>query len=88
VDPDVSKKYVTFLFNALNAELNPICHLLALLGAHPIFHISRISVNGSRPRKFESSKYNETLKKDVTLPIDTSETTCQAMQRHIQADRN
>ena len=28
----------------LNAELNPICHLLALLGAHPILHISRIRV--------------------------------------------
>jgi len=31
-------------FNPLNAELNPICHLLALLGAHPIFHVSRIRV--------------------------------------------
>ena len=28
----------------LNAELNPICHLLALLGAHHILHISRIRV--------------------------------------------
>jgi hypothetical protein len=25
----------------LHTELNPICHLLALLGAHHIFHISR-----------------------------------------------
>jgi hypothetical protein len=32
-------------FNPLNAELNPICHLLALLGAHPIFHVRRIRVN-------------------------------------------
>jgi len=31
-------------FNPLNAELNPICHLLALLAAHPIPHISRIRV--------------------------------------------
>jgi len=31
--------------NPLNAELNPICHLLALLGAHLIFHVSRIRVN-------------------------------------------
>ena len=30
--------------NTLNAELNPICHLLALLGAHLIFHVSRIRV--------------------------------------------
>jgi len=32
------------LFNPLNAELNPICHLLALLGAHHILHVSRIRV--------------------------------------------
>ena len=31
--------------NPLNAELNPICHLLALLGAHLIFHVSRLRVN-------------------------------------------
>jgi len=30
--------------NPLNAELNPICHLLALLGTHHILHISRIRV--------------------------------------------
>jgi hypothetical protein len=32
-------------FNPLKAELKPICHLLVLLGAHLIFHISRIRVN-------------------------------------------
>jgi hypothetical protein len=32
-------------FNPLNAELNPICHLLALLGAHLILHVSGIRVN-------------------------------------------
>ena len=31
--------------NHLNAELNPICHLLALLGVHHFLHISRIRVN-------------------------------------------
>jgi len=31
--------------NPLNAELNPICHLLALLVAHHILHVSRIRVN-------------------------------------------
>jgi hypothetical protein len=31
--------------NPLKAELNPACHLLALLGAHNILHISRIRVN-------------------------------------------
>jgi hypothetical protein len=29
---------------SLNAKLNPICHLLALLGAHHIPHVSRIRV--------------------------------------------
>jgi hypothetical protein len=29
----------------LNAELNPTCHLLALLGAHHILHFSRVRVN-------------------------------------------
>jgi hypothetical protein len=28
----------------LNSELNPICHLLELLGAHHILHVSRIRV--------------------------------------------
>jgi len=32
-------------FNPSNAELNPICHLLALLGAYLIFHVSSIRVN-------------------------------------------
>jgi len=34
-------------FNPLNAELNPICHLLALLGAHHIFHVRELKVNVS-----------------------------------------
>ena len=33
------------MFNPSNAKLKPICHLLALLGAHHIFHVSRIRVN-------------------------------------------
>ena len=35
----------TIIFNPLNAELNPICHLLALLRAHHILHVGRIRVN-------------------------------------------
>ena len=31
-------------FNPLNPELNPICYLLALLGAHNFLHVSRIRV--------------------------------------------
>jgi len=31
-------------FNPLNPKLNPICYLLALLGAHHFFYVSRIRV--------------------------------------------
>ena len=31
-------------FNPLNTELSPVCHLLALLGAHHIFHVSGLRV--------------------------------------------
>ena len=31
-------------FNPLNAELNPICHLLALLGVYHFLHVSKIRV--------------------------------------------
>jgi len=36
--------YVNNDVNPLNAELNPICHLLALLGVHHFLHVSRIRV--------------------------------------------
>jgi hypothetical protein len=38
------QKLPGFCVNTLNAELNPICHLLALLGARHILHVSRVSV--------------------------------------------
>jgi len=42
------------LFNPLNAELNPICHLLALLGAHHILHVSRLRVKVVSPTHWPS----------------------------------
>jgi len=37
------------LLDPLNAELNPICDQLALLGAHHIFHVSGLRVkNGEK----------------------------------------
>jgi hypothetical protein len=38
-------RFILVVFNPLNAELNPTCHFLALLGAHHILHVSRIRVN-------------------------------------------
>jgi len=38
------------LFNPLNAELNPNCCLLGLLGAHHFLHISSLRVKSLTPR--------------------------------------
>ena len=43
--------------NPLNAELNPICHLLALLGVHHFLHVSRIRVKSLTPRLLMSYTY-------------------------------
>ena len=43
--------------NPLNAELNPICYLLALLGAHHFLHVSRIRVKSLTLRLLMSYKY-------------------------------
>jgi len=51
--------------NPLNAELNPICHFLALLGAHHILHVSRIRVK----YKTRWYKYTEALGTAVTVGI-------------------
>ena len=43
--------------NPLNAELNPICCLLALLGAHHFLHVSRIRVKSLTLRLLVSYIY-------------------------------
>ena len=43
--PQQLKPLSNSIFNLLKPELNPICHVLALLGAHHILHFSRVSVN-------------------------------------------
>jgi hypothetical protein len=44
--------------NPLNAELNPICCLLALLGAHHFLHVSRIRVKSLTLRLLMSHIYS------------------------------
>jgi len=41
-------------FNPLNAKSNPICHLLALLGAHHILHVSGLRVKGLKMYSIEN----------------------------------
>jgi hypothetical protein len=39
---------IKIYINPINAELNPICYLLALVGGHHILHVSRVRVKEIR----------------------------------------
>jgi len=78
------------IFNPLNAELNPICHLLALLGVHHFLHISRIKVKSLtlRPltcwdRGFESHRGHGYLSvvSVVCCQVEVSATSWSLVQR-------
>jgi len=45
--------YFAIFINPLNAKLNPICHLLALLGVHNILHVSRVRVKQPTMLRFD-----------------------------------
>ena len=47
------------IINPLNPELNPICYLLALLGAHHFLHVSRIRVKSLTLKRLMSYIYME-----------------------------
>jgi len=61
---------LALFFNPLNAELNPICCLLALLGAHHFLHISRIRVKSLALRLLMSYIYGAPI-----LDVSRSHTT-------------
>ena len=44
INGGVNMKHGMYTINPLKPELNPICYLLALLGAHHFLHVSRIRV--------------------------------------------
>ena len=58
------------LINTLNAELNPICYLLALSGAHHFLHFSRIRVKSLTLRLLMSYIYEAPI-----LDVPRSHTT-------------
>ena len=64
--------YQTSHINPLNAELNPICYLLALLGAHHFLHVSRIRVKLLTLRRLMSYIYGAPI-----LDVSRSQTTTQ-----------
>ena len=49
--------FTSIMLNPLNAELNPICYLLALLGAHHFLQFSRIRVKSLTLRLLMSYIY-------------------------------
>jgi len=51
------KDTICVSFNPLNAELNPICYLLAFLGAHHFLHVNRIRVKSLTLRPLMSYIY-------------------------------
>jgi len=59
-------------FNPLNPELNRICYLLALLGAHHFLHVSRIRVKLLTFRRLMSYIYRAPI-----LDVSRSHTTTQ-----------
>jgi len=59
-------------FNPLNPELNPICYLLVLLGAHHFLHVSRIRVKLLTFRLLMSYIYGAPI-----LDVSRSHTTTQ-----------
>jgi len=64
---DEIKSFVRF--NLLTAQLNPICHLMVLLGAHPIFHISRIRLKAGLRAIISNYNQVEVLKSDHILTL-------------------
>ena len=52
---------MTILIKPLNAELNPICYSLALLGAHHFLHVSKIRVKSLTLRLLMSYIYMERI---------------------------
>ena len=72
-------------FNPLNTELNPICHLLALLEAHPVFRIRRIRVKQTKQSQHKAIyQLTPTNHHHFTCNIYTEHyCTCAHSNRHI-----
>ena len=59
--------------NPLNAELNPICHLLPLLGTHHILNVGRIRVKLDNTINYSRTS---TEKKRFLLFLNTTRNPC------------
>jgi len=72
VSEEPSSFFSENFINPLNPELNPICYLLALLGAHHFLHVSRIRVKFLTFRLLMSYIYGAPI-----LDVSRSHTTTQ-----------
>jgi len=75
-------------FNPLNAELNTICYLLALL-AHHFLHVTRIRVKSLTLRLLMSYIYKIIIiiKPDIIIR-DNEKRTCMVIDVAVSGDRN
>jgi len=69
---NVTVPNILYAINPLNPELNPICYLLALLGAHHFLRLSRIRVNSLTLKLLMSYIYGAPI-----LDVSRSHTTTQ-----------
>jgi hypothetical protein len=68
-------------FNPLNAELNPIRHLLALVGARHIVDVSRIRVKKAKDRKNRTKAYR--YKKFILIFVEEPQKKEKWMELHL-----
>ena len=68
----MSLRNIEDVFNPLKPELNPICYLLTLLGAHHFLHVSRIRVKLLTFRRLMSYIYVAPIL-DVSRPHTTTQ---------------
>jgi hypothetical protein len=62
--------------NPLNAKLNPICHLLALLGAHHILHVSWIRVKNELDQNLQLFPFHLSA---IELLMNTAHSICKVL---------
>ena len=63
--------------NPLNAELNPIRHLLALVGARHIVHVSRIRVNSAK-------KQHDNLRKEMNNELNVAKQEIRTLMQEVK----
>jgi hypothetical protein len=78
--------------NPLNADLNPTCHLLTLLAAHHILHVSRVRVKNENIKiiilikEVDSLKYSMCIV-DAHIPASAASQSAESLQNETRRKR-